>query len=220
MVKKNYYQKFGLNKNATDSEIKKAYRRLALKYHPDKNSSDPKFENIFKQINEIYEILSDKTKRKNYDLSLEEELVVETNTYDYQTDNSKQSNHYSDIFTSSNRPYVYSDDYEFIIKSRINFFFGTVKGLGILISLMIVIGLLTQWLVNNSNKSSVENLNMDSSKNEVHDTVLQSGDIDFGSSNVSNINDSINKREENSRTMNKKDEIKSETQNTTGDVKF
>ncbi|KAJ9064951.1 DnaJ sub B member 5 [Entomophthora muscae] len=56
----NYYQTLGLEEDATETEIKKAYRNLAKKYHPDKNSG---FEEEFKEISEAYEVLSDPQKR-------------------------------------------------------------------------------------------------------------------------------------------------------------
>jgi DnaJ family protein A protein 2 len=63
-----YYEVLGINKNATLKEIKKAYRTLAMKYHPDKNPHNPQAEEMFKKISHAYEILSDPEKRKTYDL--------------------------------------------------------------------------------------------------------------------------------------------------------
>lgn len=67
MPKRDYYEILGLNKDATTEEIKKAYRKLALKYHPDRNSSDSNAEKKFIEINEAYQVLSDKEKRARYD---------------------------------------------------------------------------------------------------------------------------------------------------------
>ena len=66
-MKEDYYKILGLDKNATDSEIKKAYRKCAIKYHPDKNPGDTKAEEKFKEASEAYGILSDKEKKQNYD---------------------------------------------------------------------------------------------------------------------------------------------------------
>ena len=62
-----YYQVLGVNKNATEEEIKKAYRKLARKYHPDLNPNDKEANKKFQQINEANEVLSDPEKRKKYD---------------------------------------------------------------------------------------------------------------------------------------------------------
>lgn len=67
MTSKNYYDILGVSKNATDKDIKTAYRRLARKYHPDVNPGDKTAEAKFKEINAAYEVLSDKDKRAKYD---------------------------------------------------------------------------------------------------------------------------------------------------------
>ena len=64
---KDYYKVLGVDKKATQDEIKKAYRKLAVKYHPDKNKGNKEAENKFKEVNEANEVLSDKEKRKKYD---------------------------------------------------------------------------------------------------------------------------------------------------------
>jgi len=67
MEYKDYYKILGVDKNASEKEIKSAYRRLARKYHPDVNQGDAKAEERFKEINEAHEVLSDKEKRSKYD---------------------------------------------------------------------------------------------------------------------------------------------------------
>lgn len=67
MSKRDYYEVLGVKKDASDDEIKKAFRKLAIKYHPDKNPGDKEAEAKFKEANEAYSVLSDKTKRQRYD---------------------------------------------------------------------------------------------------------------------------------------------------------
>lgn len=67
MAAKDYYDILGVNKKASDEEIKRAYRKMAMKYHPDRNPNKKEAEERFKEINEAYAVLSDKEKRKQYD---------------------------------------------------------------------------------------------------------------------------------------------------------
>jgi molecular chaperone DnaJ len=66
-TKRDYYEVLGINKSASEEEIKKAYRKLAKKYHPDMNQGDKGAESKFKELNEAYEVLSDKDKKTRYD---------------------------------------------------------------------------------------------------------------------------------------------------------
>ncbi|OHD71301.1 MAG: molecular chaperone DnaJ [Spirochaetes bacterium RBG_16_49_21] len=67
MAKRDYYEVLGVSKNATEDEIKQAYRKLALKYHPDRNKGDKNSEEKFKEATEAYEVLRDPKKRASYD---------------------------------------------------------------------------------------------------------------------------------------------------------
>ncbi|MDX9707874.1 MAG: DnaJ domain-containing protein, partial [Azospira sp.] len=67
MAKKDFYDILGVNRDASDDEIKKAYRKLAMKYHPDRNPDSKEAEDKFKEAKEAYEILSDGQKRAAYD---------------------------------------------------------------------------------------------------------------------------------------------------------
>ena len=85
-----YYEILGIQKNATSDEIKKAYRNLAFKYHPDRNPGNKEAEEKFKKISEAYNVLSDDSKRKDYDCG--------------------RTSSYSEN-TSYNRAYSYSQTY-------------------------------------------------------------------------------------------------------------
>ncbi|MCW5620991.1 MAG: molecular chaperone DnaJ [Burkholderiales bacterium] len=67
MAKRNYYEVLGVDRDASEEEIKKAYRRLAMQYHPDRNPDNAKAEESFKEAKEAYEVLSDQEKRDAYD---------------------------------------------------------------------------------------------------------------------------------------------------------
>ena len=67
MAKRDYYEVLGVKKDVDDTELKKAYRRLAMKYHPDRNTDDKDNGEQFKEINEAYEVLTDANKRAAYD---------------------------------------------------------------------------------------------------------------------------------------------------------
>ena len=67
MAKRDYYDVLGVNKSASPEELKSAYRKLAVKYHPDKNPGDKVAEDKFKEASEAYGVLSDKSKKDNYD---------------------------------------------------------------------------------------------------------------------------------------------------------
>lgn len=68
---KDYYYFLGISHDASEEDIKKAYRKLSLKYHPDKNDNDDFFADRFREIQEAYETLSDKSRRHSYDQNLE-----------------------------------------------------------------------------------------------------------------------------------------------------
>ena len=66
MAERDYYEVLGISRDASQGDIKKAYRKLAMKHHPDQNPDDPRAEEKFKEIGEAYEVISDEEKRAAY----------------------------------------------------------------------------------------------------------------------------------------------------------
>src|SRR2546429_5344068 len=66
-IKRDYYEVLGVSRTASAEELKRAYRKLALQFHPDRNPNAPQAESRFKEVNEAYEVLSDQSKRQRYD---------------------------------------------------------------------------------------------------------------------------------------------------------
>jgi molecular chaperone DnaJ len=67
MSKRDYYEVLGVGRDASEAELKKAYRRVAMKHHPDRNPDNKESEDLFKEANEAFEILSDPEKKARYD---------------------------------------------------------------------------------------------------------------------------------------------------------
>lgn len=100
---KNYYEILGLQQDATEEEIKTAYRKLSLKFHPDKNDGDKYFEEWAKKINEAYETLGNKDKRITYDETLKGKNSQKSNSYSNGSYSSTSNNSSSN--SSSNSEY-------------------------------------------------------------------------------------------------------------------
>lgn len=92
MNKEDYYDILGVDRNANDMEVKRAYKKLAMKYHPDRNPGDKKAETQFKKLGEAYEVLSDPNKRQIYDQYGHSGFNQASNTY------SNSTSHFTDIF--------------------------------------------------------------------------------------------------------------------------
>lgn len=110
MEYKNYYKILGVEKTTTQEEIKKAYRKLAVKYHPDKNQGNKKAEETFKEINEAYDVLGDVEKRKKYEQigdnwqqhanQNQQEYYAQSNKKYNQNQSNSNESRFSDFFES------------------------------------------------------------------------------------------------------------------------
>lgn len=92
-MSQNFYEILGVSKNATANEIKKAYRKMAMKYHPDRNLNDKTAAKKFKEVSEAYDILKDTNKRNNYD-----QMGHDSFTNNFQNTSNSGSNNFNDVF--------------------------------------------------------------------------------------------------------------------------
>ena len=106
MEYKDYYKTLGVAKTASASEIKKAYRKLAVKYHPDKTKDDKAAEEKFKEVTEAYEVLKDPDKRKKYD-----ELGANWKMYEQQASNGRGRGAYGSPFGGGRTQQEFSEEY-------------------------------------------------------------------------------------------------------------
>ncbi|MEO6901653.1 MAG: J domain-containing protein [Bacteroidia bacterium] len=117
---KDYYKILGVEKSASAEEIKKAYRKLAIKYHPDKNQGDKKAEEKFKEANEANEVLGDPEKRKKYDELGENWKNQQQYTDQGYNSRSRNQQNYSNYSSEGFEGGDFSDFFEFVFGNRSN----------------------------------------------------------------------------------------------------
>ena len=117
MDNQGYYAILGVSQKANFQEIKKSYRRLAKKYHPDRNKS-PNAEETIKKINQAFEILSDRKKRKQYDLEASNIFDAKDSNYEENLSDQKQRNSYNFTKAESKSNLGYDNSLLDTIKSR------------------------------------------------------------------------------------------------------
>ncbi len=126
MVFQDYYKVLGIERSATLADVKKSYRKLALKYHPDKNQTNPKAQEEFIKIQEAYEVLKDTVKRKKYDELYDLKKSEPKTKQSYSYDNLYDS--YSDYYGFTNSKDTYeTDDDESIFSTFFKHFFARKK---------------------------------------------------------------------------------------------
>ena len=100
LAKRDYYEVLGVERGASQAEIKSAYRKLAKKYHPDLNPGDKQAEAAFKEVNEAYEVLSDDQRRARYDQFGHEDPTAAGGNYGSYTTYTGGAGGFDDIFES------------------------------------------------------------------------------------------------------------------------
>jgi DnaJ-class molecular chaperone len=187
---KNYYEKFQIPEKATKDEIKRAYRKLALKYHPDKNSGDIKFENIFKQINSIYEVLSSEELRRKYDIELTKRRAA-TNKFNTDKQSNEQQDKSPHKSSANNSFYERAGTSNTKAKTR-----DSSKDIYVFLVVLFAIFIVLRIFSNGKTKSNFTNTNSAEESNP------KTGEISFGKPNeASKVNDT-NKFEPNIKKQN------------------
>ncbi len=156
-----YYKILKIENKATDAEIKKAFRKLAIIYHPDKNHGSAKSEEIFKIILNAYEILSDKEKKMKYDIEFKEEFYSNEAQKSY----SKSNYEYQNKQASKHQEYKKQNTEKYFINYN-------------LMILFIIIILI--WLMNRNEKTTTGNENADQQiENQENSNRPESGELKF-----------------------------------------
>ena len=121
MEYKDYYKILGVERNATPAQIKSAYRKLAMKLHPDQNPGDKKAEEKFREVNEAYEVLSDPKKRSRYD-------ELGESYFTYQQQGGQPGGFNWDQWASPRSRQVSQEEFESIFGGGFSDFFNTIFG--------------------------------------------------------------------------------------------
>ena len=121
MEYKDYYKILGVERSATPAQIKSAYRKLAMKLHPDKNPGDKKAEEKFKEINEAYEVLNDSKKRSRYD-------ELGESYFSYQQQGGQPGNFNWDQWSSQGGQRMTQEDFQTMFGGGFSDFFATIFG--------------------------------------------------------------------------------------------
>jgi curved DNA-binding protein CbpA len=206
-MKMNYYELFEININASQAEIKKAYRNLAKKYHPDNHQGDPAFDSKFKEINLVYAILSDQNKRRQYDESLNDfrnqntDYIYNKNKKEYYSYRSENANNYNSKKNESDNEFKFRSDKKSITSSILE---SRLFSWAVTILFFYLLSTVSDFICN-SKKIDTNEINMTESEN---DSSLNTGEIYFYKEDTSLIDESIKE---------KNNKIKS---NETGDIKF